>query len=201
MSARPKTVRGRRTRERILAAAARLIHVNGVAATSVDDVLAASRTGKGQFYHYFRSKDDLVDAVARHQIARILAREMPVLERLDDWAAIGEWFRLTVEGHEERGLVGGCPIGSLAAELADRDERLRELLARAFEAKREFLVRGLTAMKERGALQPDADPEALGRFVIAAMQGGLLLATTHRDVAYLQDALNAALAHLETWAL
>jgi len=56
----PTTRRGRDTRRRIVAVAAELMYERGVGATSVEDVLAASGTGKSQFYHYFSSREELL---------------------------------------------------------------------------------------------------------------------------------------------
>ncbi|HUE95440.1 MAG TPA: helix-turn-helix domain-containing protein, partial [Longimicrobiaceae bacterium] len=64
----PVTTRGRASKARIVEAAARLMHVNGVAATSVDEVLAESGAGKSQFYHYFRTKDELVEGVLEYRV-------------------------------------------------------------------------------------------------------------------------------------
>ena len=53
---RPKSAKGTETRAKIIRTAADLFHERGVGATSPDDVIEASNTGKGQFYHYFKSK-------------------------------------------------------------------------------------------------------------------------------------------------
>ena len=66
------TPKGERTRARIVAAAARLIHQRGVAGTTLDDVKAAARVSGSQLYHYFPDKDDLVQAVIDYQ-ARTIA--------------------------------------------------------------------------------------------------------------------------------
>src|SRR5690348_13668149 len=62
----PTTVRtreGRLTRDAIIAAASRLMHVNGYQGTSLDDVLRESGVGKGNFYYYFKSKEELGHAI------------------------------------------------------------------------------------------------------------------------------------------
>src|SRR5262245_62514761 len=58
-----KTRDGKLTREVVIQAATRLIHLKGYQNTSVDDVLTASGVGKGNFYHYFKSKEDLGYAI------------------------------------------------------------------------------------------------------------------------------------------
>src|SRR2546430_2529688 len=66
MPGEPMTRRGRASRERIVKRAAELFAERGIAATTVDEVLAAAGAGKGQFYHYFRSRDELAAAAVGH---------------------------------------------------------------------------------------------------------------------------------------
>ena len=196
----PKTARGRETRGRILSSAAELIHVRGVHGTSVDDVLVASGTGKSQFYRYFGSKDELVREVLHYQVQAWLKRSRPLLARLDTWRGFEDWFNGIVAFQKGRSFVGGCPVGSLAAEMADADRTLRLDIAEAFRTRRHFVAMGLTKMKERGEMVESADPEALSEFVLATIQGGLLLAATEKDGKVLRHALDQALAHLRSFA-
>src|SRR5690606_38903382 len=69
------TPRGARTRAKIVSAAAELMYVRGVAATTLDDVVAASAVSKSQLYHHFNGKDALVRAVVDHTGQRIMERE------------------------------------------------------------------------------------------------------------------------------
>ncbi len=129
---------------RIVAAAAELMHKRGVAATSVDDVLAASGVGKSQFYHYFSAKTQLVEAVLLHQLDRVLRDQ----GRFDvaTWDGIQGWLNSLLAQQESRGFSGGCPLGSLVAEVADQDDRLRTVAAAAFMRWEDELAAGLRAL-------------------------------------------------------
>ncbi|AWG69333.1 TetR/AcrR family transcriptional regulator [Mycobacteroides abscessus] len=78
----PATAHGRRTRAAIVDAAAQMMYQKGVAATSLDDILAASSTGKSQLYHYFKDRSDLVKAVVERQTELVLAAQ-PTLSQID----------------------------------------------------------------------------------------------------------------------
>src|SRR5881275_588320 len=67
---------GRSTREAILEAASRLIHVHGYNHTSLDDVLRESGVGKGNFYYHFKSKEELGYAILDQAIASFLAETL-----------------------------------------------------------------------------------------------------------------------------
>lgn len=196
MVRQPKTARGKRTRERILTTAAVLFHERGVHATSVDDVLAASGAGKSQFYHHFSSKTELVREVLGYQVHRLQEEQAPLLEQLDTWDGFVAWFDYIVRWQEGRSLLGGCPVGSLAAEMADWDDDLRADLADAFRRWESVVARGLNTMRDRGELRADADPDTLAEAVVAAIQGGILLARTKKDVRSLEHVLDGALAYL-----
>src|SRR2546423_15543054 len=199
-SMRPKTRRGRASRERIVEAAAGLMFAHGVRRTSLDDVMAAAGVSKGQLYHYFADKDDLVRAVIARQTAHVFDAQRPLLDELDSWAAIAGWLDGLVRLQEERGCAGGCPLGSLASELADEDEAARRALVESFDAWAGYLARGLARMRARGELAATADPATLAAATLASIQGGLLLAQTRKSVRPLRVALDAALAYLRTFA-
>jgi TetR/AcrR family transcriptional regulator, transcriptional repressor for nem operon len=133
-----------------------------------------------------RRYDQLIDAQA------------PLLAKLDSWAAIRRWLDMWVDQTQATGYHG-CPLGTLANELADRDDAARTDLAACFAAWEAYLVDGLTHMKDRGDLAPNADPRQLATAAFASLQGGLLLAKTHKDVEPLRVALDAAYAHLRSF--
>ena len=193
---RPRlTPRGAATRERIVAGAAALVYERGVASTSLDDIMAATGTSKSQLYHYFDDKDALVLEVIRRQLDQVIAGQEAELRELRTWEGLRRWRDHVVEGTRMTGGVGGCPLGSLASELADRSEPARQALAACFAEWEAYLVRGFAAMREDGLISRDADPAELAVTVMTALQGGFLLAQTTRDVRPLELALDMAIAH------
>lgn len=194
------TRKGEATRARIVDAAAGLMFERGVAGTSTEDVRAVAGVSSSQLYHYFDDKRALVRAVIAHQTEAVLAAQQPLLSRLDSLDALRAWRDLIVDMQTRGQCEGGCPIGSLAAELADTDTVARCDLAVGF-ARWEGAIRdGLIVMRERGELRGDADPERLALATLAALQGGLLLSQVRRDVMPIATALDTALAHIGSFA-
>ena len=118
MPGEPRTGRGRASRERIVERAAELFAERGVAGTSLDEVLAAAGAGKGQLYHYFRGRDELVEAAVGHRCTQVLAGLTQALGTVASMAELEQALAGFVAGFEQMGLPG-CPIGSLAAEVAE----------------------------------------------------------------------------------
>jgi len=195
------TERGRATRRRIVAAAAALIGERGVAGTSLDDVRAATRSSKSQLYHYFGGKRGLVQAVIDYQSAVVLGAQAEALGAVQDWQGLERWADGMVALVERRGARGGCPIGTLAAALADSDEQFRAALSEAFQSWREAIGGALVRLRGNHLLAPDADLEALTTATLAAIQGGLLLAKTSRDSGQLRAALDGAIVQLRAHAV
>ncbi len=185
------TAKGRQTRQRIVGAAASLIHERGVAAVTLDDVRLAAGVSSSQLYHYFADKRALVHAVVDAQLTSVIGH-VEGLE-LGSIAGFRAW-RDAVIGHLERaGTTGGCPIGSLAAALADVDPSVREALATGFLAWEAAIRKGLVAIEGQGELPPGVDPAALATMILAVVQGGYLLAQVQRDVRPMVVALDTAL--------
>jgi TetR/AcrR family transcriptional regulator, transcriptional repressor for nem operon len=193
----PTTARGRATRQRILGAAADLIQRHGVAAVTLDDVERASRAGRSQLYHYFDDRDDLVRAVVHSTVDTVLAAQESLLLQVDSLAGIDRWFTAIVENGTRQDAVGGCAIGSLAAQLAGRDELTRQAFVDAFARWEAPLIAGLRKMQDSGELRPDTDVTELADLTMAAIQGGLLLAQIRRKPDQLRLALRGARAALE----
>ncbi|WP_394360071.1 TetR/AcrR family transcriptional regulator [Amycolatopsis sp. SB7-3] len=199
MSGQPaKTPQGRMTRDAIVDAAAELMYVHGVAGTSVDKVLAASGAGKSQMYHYFKNKDQLVEAVITRFLENILGNQ-PTIFELHDWADFDQWAReiLAIQTTPKGPIA--CPLGNLTGELGD-DPKMAPLLDKAYREWESHLQRGLESLREQGKLVEGADPGRLAQAALTCVQGGLLMAHLRHDVTPIADALKIALDHLKSHA-
>ncbi len=172
-----------------------LIYAKGVEGTTLDDVRAAAGVSKSQLYHYFADKDALVREVISAQAARVLASQGTALTQLDSLATLRRWcdcIRVL-----NRGVAnGGCPLGSLASELANKSEQARALLVAGFDSWEDLLAEGFAKMQESGELGRSVVPRDLAIGVLSAVQGGLLLAKTSRSEEPLKVALDMAFDHV-----
>ncbi|SEH52717.1 DNA-binding transcriptional regulator, AcrR family [Mycolicibacterium rutilum] len=198
---RPRlTSRGAATRNRIVLAAAELMHAQGVATTTIDDVLAASAASKSQFYQHFQDKAELVYEVITQRADEVLSWQRLRLEKVDSFKGLYQWRDAMVQRCTLRRGLWGCELGSLAAELSDTDDRARASLSEHFTEWHGLLAGALARMRDNGVLRPDAEIKALATGLLAAVEGGYLLSQTGRDPRLMQSALNMAIGHVASFA-
>ena len=195
------TPRGAATRARIVEAASRLVGEFGVAGTRLDDIMAESGTSKSQIYHYFSDREALMCAVVEAQSVEVLQFQESSLGKVRSMDDLRAWRDKIIEITGAKHCVGGCPIGSLASELADRSEAARDALARSFGQWDSHLVSALERMQHEGNLSPAADIPRLATGILTALQGGLLMAQTTRSTRPLGIALDMALEHVNQQTL
>jgi TetR/AcrR family transcriptional repressor of nem operon len=194
-----RSARGAATRDQILDAASRLIHLRGYHATSLDDVLRQSSVGKGNFYYYFRSKEDLgyaiIDRVVRAFLDRVLE---PVFADPsgDPVAQVHAFLDRVLDNQRQRNCVGGCPMGNLASELSDVHEGFRRRLAGIFLEWRVKLTEAFSRGQATGRLLADCGPEGLAQFIVAALEGAILLTKVTKDIAVMEQCVEHLKHHL-----
>jgi len=192
------TRRGRASRERIVEQAADLFAERGIAATSVDEVLAAAGAGKGQFYHYFRGRDELAAAAVGYRCAQVVAGLTQALGAVSSLAGLEQELAGFVAAFGQAGMPG-CPIGTLATEVAGRNEEARLQAAAGFDAWERLLAGALERIRQRGELRAGADPAVLATGLLASIEGGMVLSQARQDMTSLRVAVEAGLAPVRAW--
>jgi TetR/AcrR family transcriptional repressor of nem operon len=186
---------------RIVAAAADLIYVRGEAQTSIRDVKAAAGISGSQMTHYFPDRDSLIHAVVEYRAKEVVEfLDQPEIKDLDSLKKLRKWGRLTVEAQRARGTQGGCVLGSLVAQLSERDEIARRGIAVGFEVWTDALADGIARIKKSGELGRRADPHKLAVGLLASLQGGYTMAQATDDIAPMDTAVRSAIAYIETFA-
>lgn len=192
------TARGAKTRSKIVSAAADLMYVQGVGATTLDEVLAASGVSKSQLYHHFSGKDPLVRAVIDLMGERVIERERDALGHVSTFAGLRRWRDALVQNNALRHGAYGCALGSLASEVADHDDLARLALAQLFTEWQEFLADVLRRLRDGGVLPPETPVDQLATGLMGALQGGYMLAQTSRDITPMATSIDMALDHIES---
>ncbi|MCO5967815.1 TetR/AcrR family transcriptional regulator [Actinoallomurus soli] len=188
------TAKGAATRSRIIDAAAALIYERGLASVGINDVREATSTSHGQVFHYFPGgRAEILRAVVERQARQALDDQRPELDALDSRESWQAWRSRLLAVHSARGAAGGCPLGSLAAQMAESDPEAARLIDAGFDVWAAHFERGLEAMRANGDLEPATDVPALARAILALVQGGFVLMQASRSIERLSQALDAVL--------
>ena len=191
-SDRPRLTRkGARTRARVVAEAAALIHERGVAGTTLEDVKVAAKVSGSQMYHYFPDKNELVQAVIDYQADTIVNQQRHALGSAN---GVEAWRDMVISEARRTEGKGGCPLGSLGGQLAESDPEARALIAAGFEQWAAAISDGLRSRHAGGKLPSDIDPDDLATTLLATLQGGLLLAQVQRSTRPFETAVDTLLA-------
>ncbi len=189
-------------RDRLLAAAADLVHAYSYRSVGVQAICDRAGVKKGSFYHFFPSKQALMLAVLeQHWVSFTRDALDPIFggggspsERI---AGLFEFaFASHTEIKRQTGHVRGCPFGSLAAEASTLEEPLRGRLLRIFEEWTAYLRDALAEAQAAGELRDGIDVDATAWGLLSCLQGMLLISKTANDTSIIPKVLDEVVAHL-----
>ncbi|WP_033333618.1 MULTISPECIES: TetR/AcrR family transcriptional regulator [Streptomyces] len=169
-----RRVQASQKRRRLTAAAARVLHEQGVERTTLADIAREADVPVGNVYYYFKTKDELVRAALSEHSAYL----DELTGRLDELADPRDRLKALVQGWiDQRDLAArfGCPTGTLAVELDKRADG--DLDAEAGAVIRRLLDWAGGQFRELGL----PDPDGLALTLVAGYQGMSLLTNALRD--------------------
>jgi TetR/AcrR family transcriptional repressor of nem operon len=176
----PTLVKSSATRERLIHSARYLFWERGFAGTSMADLLAHAKVNSGSFYHFFDSKEGLLREVLEgylHALRPMVVE--PAFATTDE--PIARIFAI-LAGYRERILATdskyGCPLGRLALEIDPENRPAHRLIAENFGG----WIGAVRECLEQAALPEGTDPEALATFVLAVMEGGVMVSRSYGSV-------------------
>lgn len=186
-------------RQEVIARAMNVFWRKGFEATSIQDLVDATKLNRGSLYNAFGDKAGLFAAVMEAYAAA--APDSELVRALDAGGparpAIETFFAALVERGAADKERRGCLIVNTASELVSRDPSV----ARWMEAAAHRQEKALTTLVERGQtageIAPWRDSRALGRFLFAAAQGLIVTGKVDPDPAVLEDIAAMSLSLLD----
>ena len=171
--------KGDGNRQRIIDAADRLFYRRGYNQTSFQDISDATGIPRGNFYYYFKTKDEILDAVVNTRVEEFTGLLNRCEEETEDARERLLLFSNMLEHNRDDVIESGCPIGSLCSELAKDDPALHEKSRQIFIllrdwVKRQFEATGLT------------NTDDLAMDLLAKLQGITVMACAFKDVEYVK---------------
>lgn len=186
------------TRQNILFAAYREIHLNGFQAASLSNILAHTGVTKGALYHHFPNKIELGYAVIDEVIALRISRNFiePLDNSDDSMAALIQLIEQAGYAFTLRDIALGCPLGNLAQEMAAIDEGFRVRLNRIYDGWHDAIMKAVSKAQQAGKLIQQVDPEQVSVMVVATMEGCLSAGKISQDLDKLQCCGEALVQYL-----
>lgn len=171
--------KGEGNRQRIIDAADDLFYRRGYNQTSFQDISDATGIPRGNFYYYFKTKDEILSAVVNSRIVGLSTILNQCESETGDARERLLLFSDMLDYKRDDVIESGCPIGSLSSELAKDDTELHEVSRQAFVLlhdwlKQQFEVLGLN----------NADELAMD--LLARMQGITVMACAFKDVEFVK---------------
>ena len=180
-------------KEKLMDAVLELIWTGSYGSTTIDQICEEAKVKKGSFYYFFDSKCDLAVAALdedfqkrRVELDAIFSPTVPPLDRIRNYCEFG--YRLQAELKKECGVVLGCPLCTLGAEVSTQDEKLRLKIQEILHYKSKYIETAIRDADAAGLIKaPDA--AAKTRMVRAYVEGLLTQARIQNDLAPLRDAV------------
>ena len=175
--------KGEATRGKMIAATASLLQKQGYHATGLSQILAESGAPRGSLYFHFPGgKEELACAAIVASGDAWRERIAAVVEHAKDaGAAIEACCDALATMLVESDYEIGCPVATVALEAAATSEAVRQSCAEHYATWRRIVAERLRA---EGMSAAQAEKQAM--FVMAAVEGALLLAKVERDPAPLR---------------
>jgi AcrR family transcriptional regulator len=170
------------TRERLIESARYLFWERGFAGTSMTDLLAHAGVNSGSFYHFFESKEALLREVLDGYLHALRPMVVdPAFAQTDEPV---ERIFAVLAGYRGRILQTdckyGCPLGRLALEIDPENRPAHALIAENFRGWIGAIRECVEQFKDR--LPEGTDPDALATYVLAVMEGGVMLSRSYGSV-------------------
>jgi len=182
----------KKTRDYIVEVADRLFYRQGYERTSFAHIADAVRISRGNFYHHFRTKDEILDAV----IALRLANTRKMLERWENEGQLPadriRCFIMILISNQAKINLYGCPVGTLCTELAKMNHPSKAEANKLFTLFRDWLRRQFTLLGRR------TDADELAMHLLARSQGIAILANAFQDEEFVQQEVNLMCDWLES---
>ncbi|MFN4176548.1 TetR family transcriptional regulator C-terminal domain-containing protein [Phenylobacterium sp.] len=175
-------------RDTILCEGLKVIHEKGFAGASVRDIVRAAGVPQGSFTNHFPSKEafglevlNLYFEKGRHVMDETVRnRALPPLKRME------AYLDQVIAAHRAEGVHSGCLIGNFTAEVVEGSELLRRRLVEIHDENRAAFAECLAEAVEAGELSADFDVAGTAEFIVAGVQGAILLAKARREVGPLE---------------
>jgi TetR/AcrR family transcriptional repressor of nem operon len=168
--------KGEQSKEKILAQATRVFNRQGFRSTTINDLLEATGTTKGNLYFHFSGKDEVGLEVLKRETAAFMPFLDAALSGDTPGAGLDNFLRCALLKHRRSGFVGGCLFGNTALEASDTAPVFAELVAGVFAEWIGKIESIIAEAQQAGQVRRDLPARDLAELVVATVEGGIMQA-------------------------
>jgi TetR/AcrR family transcriptional regulator, transcriptional repressor for nem operon len=179
------------TKQRLIQAGLQMLLEQGYNDLGIQEILAATGTPKGSFYHHFKDKEDFALEVVAAYMEQVHAgldacltdQTRPPLQR------VRRFFELTMQAYEKEGYLG-CLIGGLGQELSGISDTFRRKIEECLSAISRRMAACLEEARQRGEIAGDCDVKQMADLLVDCWEGAALRSRLRRNPAPLGTMLD-----------
>jgi len=172
------------TRQKILLAAFREIHLYGYHAASIQKIINQAGVTKGALYHHFKSKHEmvvaLIDEVYILYVEKTFIR--PMQDTDDPISALTGILYTFKDQVSDEDVALGCPLDRLAQEMTPVDELIQQKVDKLYQYKLKMMSAAFRRGQAAGTVKQDISAESISLMIMATLQGCMGIAKSTRSV-------------------
>jgi TetR/AcrR family transcriptional repressor of nem operon len=188
--------KGEQSKEKILTQATRVFNRQGFRTTTINDLLKATGTTKGNLYFHFSGKEEVGLEVLKREKAAFMQFLDSALTGDTPGAALDNFLRSALLKHRRSDFVGGCLFGNTALEASDTAPAFAELVAGVFDEWIGKIESKIAEAQQAGQVRRDLPARDLAELVVATVEGGIMQARLQKAEGPLSRALDTLRALL-----
>ncbi|SDI79611.1 TetR/AcrR family transcriptional regulator [Mucilaginibacter sp. P25] len=190
-----------RTRQFIIETAAPIFNEKGIAGTTIDDILAATKMAKGGLYGHFESKDEIASVMVNYlldklsdKVNTVMAKEKTAIKKIHAFIDI---YKDPIDSYIE----GGCPILNFGVEADDNNPVLKQRLKAMIEAGQKDFVEIINKGVADGEISPEINAADYALKMFALLEGGMLVSRVTGSSRYMNSLVRMLKTELKEYEL
>ncbi len=179
------------TKEKIIEITAELVNKKGIQATSISDILKATGLTKGGLYFHFPNKESIIMSVLER--AKIQLYDFLNNSLIGDSPEkqLNNFFEKVLERQRQRKFIGGCIFGNVSLEMSDKNNNYSEFVQDVFNGWINKLKIIIEEGQKKAQINKILSPENLAQFIVATIEGGIMLSRLKKDEEPLKDCIES----------
>ena len=183
-------------RSRLIEASFQEVFENGYTGASLANILKRADTKKGSMYHHFSSKKEMVISMIEEKVEKRIEKRWEALASCEK--DIIELLISILKDTNSWDLKNGCPLGNLLQESLNHDEDFANALTSILNKWKKLFNESLNKAKDLGEIKEEIDTQKVSTFLIASLEGALLLAKKSSHNQDFEDSIEQLVFYINT---